>query len=72
MNINNIMNSCIIVLRPINNLGVTFMNMYHEYKIIHIYEEKMWWGSQQVYHVVPSSNLIVSNISLLHLIVYRI
>ena len=38
------MNSCIIVLRPINNLGVTFMNMYHEYKIIHIYGNKMGGG----------------------------
>ena len=70
--INIILNYCISVIHPVVILGVSFMHFYHEYKIIHIYEEKMWWGSQQVYHVVPSSNLIVSNISLLHLIVYRI
>ena len=39
--INIILNSCIIVIHPGINLGVSFMNIYNEYKFIHIYEEKM-------------------------------
>ena len=72
MTINKNIYSCISVICPVNILGVSSMNIYHEYKIIHIYEEKMGEEvSQQVNHVVPSSNPIICNILLLHIIVYR-
>ena len=65
MTINNNINSCIIVLHPVINLGVSFMNIYHEYKnYIHIYEEKIGVGSWQVNHVIPSSSPIIANILL--------
>ena len=41
MMINNIINSCIIVICPVIYLVVSFINIYHEYKTICIYEEKM-------------------------------
>ena len=28
--IDNIMNACIVVFHPVINLGVSFMNIYHE------------------------------------------
>ena len=39
--INNILNCCIIVIHPVIVLGVSFINIYHEYKIIYKYEEKL-------------------------------
>ena len=39
--INIIINPCIIVIHPLIKLGVYFMNIYHEYNIICIYEEMM-------------------------------
>ena len=42
--IDNIIHSVIIVIHFVNNLGVSFMNIYHECKTIYIYEEEMWVG----------------------------
>ena len=39
--INNIIYSCISVIHRVINLGVSFMSIYHERKILFIYEEKM-------------------------------
>ena len=55
--VNNIIYSCIIVNHPVINLGVSFMNIYHEKKIIFINEEKMG-GAWQVNHVVPTLEII--------------
>ena len=41
MMIKYIINSCITFIHPVINLGVSFMNIYHEYKIIYIYEDNM-------------------------------
>ena len=38
---NYIINSCIIVIHHVINLGVLIMNIYHEYNIIYIYEVKI-------------------------------
>ena len=42
--IDNIIHSVIIVIHFVNNLGVSFMNIYHECKILFLYEEKMGGG----------------------------
>ena len=39
--INDIMNSCIVLIHPVITLSVSFMNIYNEYKIIYKYEDKM-------------------------------
>ena len=62
--INNIINSRMIVILPVINLGVSFMSIYRKYKIIYIYEEKMGEFCQ-VNRVVPSLDPILSNILLL-------
>ena len=36
---NKIIDFCMIVILPVINLGVSFMNIWHEYKIIKIYNE---------------------------------
>ena len=61
MMINNIINFCIIVICTVINLGVSFMNIYHEYKIVYLYAAKIG-GCRQVNPVIESSGPIISNI----------
>ena len=71
ISIKNIRYFCISVIHSVINLGVSSMNIYHEYKIICTFEEKMVGIlSQEVNHEVPSSNPMISNL-VLYLIVYR-
>ena len=68
MMIINIINSCIIVIHPVINRGDEFMNIYHEFKIIYIYEEIIV-GSWRVKIVIPSSSPILFDILLFWFIV---
>ena len=68
--INSIIHSCISVIHPVINQGVPFMNIYHDYIIVFLYEEKTGLRSQQVNYVFPCSNPIISNILLFYLIDY--
>ena len=33
--------SCINVIHPVLNMGISFMNIHHEFKIIYKYEDKL-------------------------------
>ena len=57
-----------IVIHPVINMGVYFMNVYHTFKNIKKIEEIMG-GSWRVNHLVPSSSSKISNNLLFYFIV---